>query len=60
MRRQPASFPPRGFVGRGSMSSAVTDLHGYSLISTRLRRIHSTPDAHLWRLTCEWEISQLP
>lgn len=51
------SFPPKGFVGRVSLSSAGIAPHAYSLSSTRLRREASTRSARLWRLTCVWRIS---
>ena len=50
-------FPPRGFVGLDYPSSQVIDLSNGKLSSIRLRPIPCTRDAHLWRLTCEWEIS---
>lgn len=52
-----ASFPPRGFVSQGSISSPVTDLHKRKLASIRLHRIRSTPGAPHWRLTLGWETS---
>jgi len=53
-------FPPKGFVGLGSSSLVVTDLHHSKLVSIQLRRGHSTPSAPPWRLTYVWEISQPP
>jgi len=51
------SFPPKGFVGLGSGSLAVTDPHGFNLVSIRLIRRASTPNAPPWRLICGWETS---
>ena len=53
-------FPPRGFVGRVSSSFPGSGLDSYKLKSIQLRPIVSTLDAPLWRLTLEWETSQLP
>ena len=53
-------FPPAGFVGQVSSLSAVTGLDSYRLKSIQVRRRASTHDAHLWRLTLEWEISRRP
>ena len=50
-------FPPRGFVGQASPSFRAIDPDSYRLKSIRLHRTPSTPDALLWRLTCEWETS---
>jgi len=50
------SMPPAGFVGRAYLSSAVTARPICKLLSTRMRREAYTPTAHLWRLTCEWQI----
>jgi len=52
------SWPPRGFVGKASISSVATGRPNCKLLSTRLRREVSTRDARLWRLTCEWEIGR--
>ena len=49
-------FPPRDFVGRGSLSFRVTDLQLAKLKSIQMRPVAGTHDAPLWRLTCEWEI----
>ncbi len=51
------SFPPRGFVGRGSLLSVASDLRYCKLKSIRLRRLHYTHAAPRWRLTFEWETS---
>ena len=53
-------FPPRGFVGLVSSSSVGIGLDSYRLKSIQLRRRVCTHDAHLWRLTLEWETSPLP
>jgi len=53
---RPMSYPPRGFVGRGFLSSAATARPKCKLLSTRLRRDRYTPTALLWRLTCVWEV----
>ena len=45
------TFPDRGFVGQVSSLSAVNDPRPYKTVSIQMRRIHSTPDARLWRLT---------
>jgi len=50
-------FPPRGFVGLGSVLSVDTDPDSFRLKSIHLRRTPSTHAALLWRLTCEWETS---
>jgi len=52
------SFPPRGFVGRGSLSSAATVQRLARLASIRLYRNRYIPTAPRWRLTCVWEIPQ--
>ena len=49
------SFPPRGFVGRGSLSLAATVQQPARLKSIRLYRAHYTANAPRWRLICEWE-----
>jgi len=49
------SFPPRGFVGRGSLSLAATVQQLARLRSIRLYRSRYTVNAPRWRLTCEWE-----
>jgi len=54
---QRMNFPPRGFVGKVSLSSAATALPKCRLLSTRLRPAHCTHDARLWQLTCVWLIS---
>ena len=54
------SFPPRGFVGQGSLLLAVTDLRHSKLVSIHLRRAASTRDVPPWRLTYGWVISPLP
>ena len=54
---RPGSFPPRGFVGQGSLSSVASDLRYCKLSSIRLRRLHYTHAAPRWRLTFEWETS---
>jgi len=54
------SLPGPGFVGQGSSSFLAIDHKRYRLIRTRMRRIHSTYDAHLWRLTCVWETCRHP
>ena len=53
-------FPPKGFVGRVSSSFRGGGLDSYKLKSIHLRPIPSTLDAPRWRLTLEWETSQLP
>ena len=50
-------LPGPGFVGRVSTSFLDTDHKRYRLVRTRMRRVHSIYDAHLWRLTCVWEMS---
>jgi len=52
------SFPPRGFVGRGSLSLAATVQRLARLKSIRLYRAHYTPTVPRWRLICEWETPQ--
>lgn len=59
-RGQPKSFPMRGFVGRVSSLSAVTDPRPYRTSSIQMRRIHSTPGVLLWRLTYASEMCQPP
>jgi len=49
-------FPPKGFVGRVSLSSVVTGRPPYRLESIRLFRNRYTRNAPRWRLTCEWLI----
>ena len=56
----PGSFPPRGFVGRGSSSSVVSDLAYCKLKSIRLRRVRFIHAVPRWRLTLEWETSLPP
>jgi len=51
------SFPPKGFVGKVSLSSVATGNLISKLSSTRMRREASTRSAPLWRLTCEWRIN---
>ncbi len=52
---RPGSFPPRGFVGLGSLSSVAGDLRYCKLKWVRLRRRHYTRAAPRWRLTLGWE-----
>jgi hypothetical protein len=52
-------LPGPGFVGRESESFRGTGARHARLLSTRLRRSHSTFDARLWRLTCKWEAYQV-
>jgi len=59
-KRRGGPFPPRGYVGQVFSSSLDTDLHSYRLKSIRLRRRLYTRAVHRWRLTLEWETSQLP
>ena len=54
------SLPGWGFVGRESTSFRATDQRRARLASTRMRRIHSTDGARLWRLTCVWVTSPRP
>jgi len=54
------TFPDRGFVGRVSSLSAVSDPGLYKTTSIQMRRIHSTLDAPLWRLTYASETFPLP
>jgi len=54
------SFPPRGFVGRGSGSYRGSDLRDFKLASIHLRPDHSIRGVRLWRLTYEWEICPPP
>ena len=49
------SFPPRGFVGRGSLSSAAIGQRLARLKSIHLHRNRYTRNAPRWRLICEWE-----
>jgi len=49
-------LPGPGFVGRVSSSFLATDHKRFRLTRTQMRRIASTYDAHLWRLTCVWEM----
>jgi len=51
------SWPPRGFVGKASLSSLDTGHPVCRLLSTRMRREVSTHTNPLWRLTCVWRIS---
>lgn len=60
MRSPLLSFPPRGFVGRGSSSFQGTALKNYRILSIHLRPIRGTSNALLWRLTFEWETSPPP
>lgn len=53
-------LPGPGFVGQGSTSFLGSGPARYRLKSTRMRRLVSTPDAHLWRLTCVWVRSRRP
>jgi len=50
-------LPSRGFVGQVSGSFLAGAPRSARLRSTRLRRIRSTHDARLWRLTCVWVTS---
>lgn len=60
MRDSLMIFPPPGFVGRGSASFPVGGLKNYRIASIHLRPTRATDNAHLWRLTFEWEISPQP
>jgi len=51
------NLPGPGFVGRASGSFLGTGRRHARLVSTQMRRLRSTPDAQLWRLTCVWELS---
>jgi len=51
------TFPPPGFVGRGSISYRDIVLNHYRIASIHLRPIRGTSSAPLWRLTFELEIS---
>ena len=53
-------FPPRGFIGLGSTSSAGIGPLPCKLNSIQLRRVANTRGAPLWRLTLEWETLPLP
>jgi len=53
-----SDLPGKGFVGQVSASFQATGARRARLTSTRMRRIHSTDDARLWRLTCVWEVSK--
>lgn len=50
-------LPGPGFVGQESTSFRGTGAQRAKLTSTRMRRLHSTSGARLWRLTCVWETS---
>ena len=57
MKRSLVAFPPKGFVGRASLSSLDTALENYRIASIHLHPIQRTSDVPLWRLTFEWEIN---
>ena len=50
-----ATFPPDGFVGLVSSSSAATDPRPRTLTSVALRKVCTSEGRH-WRLTYGWEI----
>lgn len=50
-------LPGYGFVGQESSSFRAPGPQRVKLRLTRMRRLHSTPGARLWRLTCVWDRS---
>jgi len=53
-------LPAWGFVGRASISFLGGEPRHARLRSARIRRIRSTSDVRLWRLTCVWVTRPLP
>ena len=53
-----SSLPGPGFVGQESRSFRADGARHAKLVSTRMHRIVSTPDAPPWRLICVWEACQ--
>jgi len=60
MDGQEQYFPPAGFVGQASSSLVLSGPRPSRLVSIRLQKRASTPNAPPWRLTLEWVSSRPP